>query len=174
MANYVYIACSLDGFIADKDDGLDWLQEIENPSGSDFGYKEFMDSIDVVLMGRRTYDMIKDFEPWPYSKPILVLSKSLSPEELPQGRGEIFKGSIFDVLRYCDRRGWSRRYVDGGRLISSFLREGLIDEITITRFPIILGNGIPLFHPQDNILRWDLISNKAESGLVQSHYQRAE
>jgi dihydrofolate reductase len=174
MSNYVYIACSLDGYIADKDDGLTWLEEIENPTGSDFGYQDFMASIDVVLMGRRTYDMIKDFHPWPYTKPLLVLSRNLEPEELPEGRGKIFRGSIFDALDYCERKGWQQRYIDGGRLIASFLREGLIDEITITRFPILLGNGIPLFHPQDNILRWDLVSNKAEAGLVQSHYIKVD
>ena len=77
MSNFVYIASSLDGFIASKDGGLDWLYEIPNPEGSDFGFAEFMCEIDAIVMGRKTFETILTFDTWPYNKPIFVLSNSL-------------------------------------------------------------------------------------------------
>ncbi len=68
MANYVYIATSLDGFIADKDGGLDWLMEIPSPDNSDYGFAEFMDRVDALVMGRNTFDKVVTFGEWPYTK----------------------------------------------------------------------------------------------------------
>ena len=88
MANYVYIATSLDGFIADKDGGLDWLMEIPNPDKSDYGFAEFMNTVDALLMGRKTFEIVVSFGQWPYTKPVFVLSNSL--KEIPD--------NFFDVI----------------------------------------------------------------------------
>ena len=82
MANFVYIAQSLDGYIADKNGGLDWLNEIPNPDNSDFGFAEFLNNIDAIVMGRKTFEQVMSFGVWPYPKPVFVVSTSL--KELPQ------------------------------------------------------------------------------------------
>jgi len=146
MANYVYIATSLDGFIATVDGGVDWLNEIPNPDGSDYGYAEFISSTDALVMGRNTFEKVLTFGSWPYDKPVFVLSNSLT--ELPEDfadKAEIVSGEINEVVSQLSQRGYDNLYIDGGRVIQSFLREDLIDKMIITRVPILLGDGIPLF-----------------------------
>ena len=77
MSNIVYIATSIDGYIAKKDGGLDWLNEVPNPDKSDFGFSNFMDSIDAIIMGRNTFEIVLSFGEWPYNKPVFVLSNTL-------------------------------------------------------------------------------------------------
>mgnify|MGYP002152213997 FL=1 len=145
--NSVFIATSLDGFIADKNGGLDWLQELPNPEKNDMGYADFMQRIDALLMGRKTFETICGFDgPWPYHKPVFVLSNRLP--EIPKGyKGKAFlvNGSLTSVLSQINALGHNNLYIDGGITVQSFLKEDLIDELIITTFPILLGGGTPLF-----------------------------
>lgn len=146
MANYVYIATSLDGFIATINDRLDWLEELPNPEQSDYGFAKFMNNIDALVMGRKTFDKVLTFERWVYDKPVFVLSNSLT--KLPQeifGKAEIVSGDIKRLIIQLNQKGYQNLYIDGGRVIQSFLQEDLIDEMIITRAPILLGKGFPLF-----------------------------
>ncbi|ASN82688.1 dihydrofolate reductase family protein [Deinococcus ficus] len=172
----VFIACSLDGFIARKDDDIDWLTQAPTAPGEDHGYAAFMARVDTVVMGRRTFDKIKGFEPWPFDgRRVLVLSRTL--RELPgnlQHRAELHAGSIPDLLpNLAASRGV---YVDGGQVIRSFLQHGLIEEMTVTRLPVLLGTGLPLFG--DMSLQadqwWDVTAARVYpvSGFVQTTYRR--
>ena len=136
MKNIVYIATSLDGFIAREDGGLDWLTGVPNPENSDFGFSEFMAGIDAVLMGRLTFETVRGFKPWPYAKTVFVLSNTLTkvPAGL-EGKAEIVSGSLAQVLGKLEGRGIKRLYVDGGKTVQSFLREDLIDEAWVVRKP---------------------------------------
>ncbi|MEM7795822.1 MAG: dihydrofolate reductase family protein [Cyanobacteria bacterium P01_C01_bin.118] len=147
MANYVYIATSLDGFIATPDGGIDWLDEIPNPDQSDFGYGEFMGRVDAIVMGRNSFEKVLTFGTWPYEKPVFVLSHTLDhiPENLTDKAEIISSDKIKTLVEKLNQRGYHNLYVDGGRTIQSFLAEDLIDGMTITRVPILLGDGIPLF-----------------------------
>jgi len=174
LANFVYIATSIDGFIADLDGGVDWLDEIPNPDDSDFGFANFINEIDALLMGKNTFEKVLTFDKWVYDKPVFVLSNSLSaiPDHLTE-KAEIIGGGIQDVINRLKGRGYQNLYVDGGRVIQSFLRENLIDELIITTVPIILGSGIPLFGEVDSHLKLkhkhtELFNNY----LVKSHYIR--
>ena len=174
MTNYIYIASSLDGFIATKDGGLDWLNEIPNPDQSDYGYAEFNSGIDAIVMGRNTFEKVLTFDFWPYDKPVFVLSNSLDsvPDDI-SGKAEIVKGDLRKLIDNLKKRGLRNLYVDGGRGIQSFLEEDLIDEMIITRVPILLGEGIPLFGKLKNSLKFSL--KKTESlneTLVKTHYTR--
>lgn len=174
MSNYVYIATSLDGFIATSDGGLDWLEKLPNPEKSDYGYAEFIDSIDAVVMGRNTFEKVLTFNQWLYSKPVFVLSNS--PRELPQhiiGKAEIVAGEIPKLITKLHQKGYKNLYIDGGRVIQSFLQEDLIDEIIITRVPIILGEGFPLFGTLEQQLQFKHKKTEIYNNtLVKSHYIR--
>ncbi len=155
MANYVYIATSLDGFIATSDGGLDWLEESPNPEQTDYGYAEFMNSIDAIVMGRNTFEKVFTFGEWPYEKPVFILSNRLT--ELPKHllhKAEIMSGDIKRLVNQLNQRGYQNLYIDGGRVIQSFLQEDLIDEMIITRIPILLGKGFPLFGKLDRHLKF--------------------
>ncbi|MBI9106865.1 MAG: dihydrofolate reductase [Spirochaetales bacterium] len=147
MSNIVYIAASLDGFIADKDGGLNWLQSVPNPENSDLGFADFLDSIDCIVMGRNTFETVAAMDiQWPYPKHVFVLSNALKsvPEKL-KGRVEIIKGSPDEITAMLDELGYERKYIDGGKTIQIFLECDRIDEMIISRLPILLGGGTPLF-----------------------------
>ncbi|KXF80753.1 dihydrofolate reductase family protein [Enterovibrio coralii] len=147
MANIVYIATSLDGYIADKNNNLDWLHEIPNPEGSDFGFAAFMDRVDALVMGRNTVEMVLSFDcDWPYPKPVFVLSNTMTT--VPAGYEDkiyLVKGELKDIVSELGAKGFKNLYIDGGLTIQSFLKEDLIDEMIITTIPVVLGGGIPLF-----------------------------
>ena len=174
MANYVYIATSLDGFIATSDGGLDWLMEIPNPDKSDYGFVDFIKGIDAVVMGRNTFEKVLSFDEWPYNKPVFVLSNSLM--EMPKqvvGKAEIVKGDIKNVINHLNKRGYKNLYIDGGKVIQSFLKEDLIDEMIITKVPVLLGKGIPLFGEIDHSLKFRYTRTEVfNKTLVKSHYVR--
>jgi dihydrofolate reductase len=141
MHTTVYIATSLDGFIARKDGSIDWLHSIESPPGEDYGFAEFISGIDAIVMGRGTFETVLGFGgAWPYPKPVYVLSGT---------------------------------YVDGGKTIQGFLREDLIDRLIVTKIPILLGEGIPLFGPIGRDLAWTHVRTTTfANGLVKSEYGR--
>jgi len=175
MANIVYIATSLDGYIADKDGGLDWLQSVPNPENLDFGWTDFMDRIDAIIMGRKTFETVCSFDcDWPYCNPVFVLSRSLSslPEEY-DGKAELINGVLSDVLEIIHQRGHKELYIDGGITIQSFVQEDLIDEMIITTIPILLGGGTPLFGELSEPLLFEHVRTDVFlNALVQNHYRR--
>lgn len=174
MANYIYIATSIDGFIADKDGGLDWLMNIPNPDKSDFGFTEFLNKIDGIVMGRNTFEKVLSFEEWPYTKKVFVLSSKLKeiPENLSE-KVEIISGDITKILFNLKKKGFINLYIDGGKTIQSFLKKDLIDEMIITRVPILLGSGIPLFAHLDNPINFREVKTEILNEiLVKSYYKK--
>lgn len=174
---HVYIATSLDGFIARCDGSLDWLFAAAG-QGEDHGYDRFMASMDGIIMGRGTYETVRGFGAWPYAKPVVVMSRSLSNADLPEelaDRVQITDEAPRALLERLGREGWSRAYVDGGAVIRSFLAEGLIEDVILTRAPVLIGDGLPLFGETGRDLRLVHQNTQAfPSGLVQSHYQVAQ
>jgi len=174
MTNFVYIATSLDNFIATSEGGLDWLDEIPKSEGNDFGYAEFMSSIDALVMGRKTFEKVASFEVWPYDKPVFVLgrSKISVPVEL-EDKIEIVNETPQILVNNLKARGYQNLYIDGGFTIQSFLVEDLIDEMIITRVPILLGKGVPLFGELRHRLYFKHKKTRIlNEMLVQSHYIR--
>jgi dihydrofolate reductase len=167
-----FLATSLDGFIARPDGGLDWL---EMPAtNDDHGFGAFMESIDALVMGRNTYDIVDSMDvAWPYGDtPTFVLTNR--PLEIPEDlKGVIEARDVAPpaLVEELDRLGHRHLYVDGGATIQSFLDAGLLDRITITTLPILIGEGIPLFGPLADDVELSLVSTVAfTSGLVQSTY----
>jgi dihydrofolate reductase len=176
MKNSVYIAQSLDGYIATADGKIDWLSEIPNPDGSDYGYKAFLSSIDAIVMGRYTFETVKEFEPWPYAKPVVVLSKTLRsvPKKL-KGKATISKAGIPALLASLHKKGYENLYIDGGKTIQSFLELNLIDELTITTIPVLLGRGISLFGSLNQMMRFKHERTQSfGNGLVMSTYRKSD
>jgi len=173
---YVYIATSLDGFIATSDGGIEWLHEHPNPNNSDYGYSEFIGHIDALVMGRHSFEKVNSFSEWPYQEKVFVLSSTLTevPDKL-LGKAEIISGSPKEVLSKINAMGFNNLYIDGGLVIQSFLSEDLIDELIVTRIPILLGDGIPLFGKLAEPLRFIHQSTTVyDNALVKSHYIRAK
>lgn len=174
MPCYVYIAQSLDGYIAGKDGNLDWLNEIPNPEKSDFGFNEFIRNIDAIVMGRKTFQKVQTFGMWPYTKSVYVVSSALN--ELPQeyrNKAEILNLKPSQIIQSLYKNGLKNLYIDGGKLIQSFLSEDLIDELIITTVPVLLGDGIPLFSKLEDTLKFN--HHRTEvliNHLVKSHYTR--
>lgn len=174
MPNYVYIATSLDGYIATSDDGLDWLYAVPNPDNDDYGYADFIKGIDALVMGRKTFEKVLTFDSWPYTKPVFVLSNSLNQlPEVVKNKAEKVSGVLRMLVKQLNAKGYRNLYVDGGSTIRSFLAEDLIDEMTITRVPVLLGSGIPLFTQLTDTLTFEHQKTEVlSSALVKSHYIR--
>jgi dihydrofolate reductase len=171
----VFIATSLDGFIAKRDGSIDWLNRANGlvPEGEDCGFSSFMESVDALIMGRRTYEQVLSFGQWPYGDtPVVVLShkKIEFPAHVPATISHSSESprALFERL---EEEGVQHVYVDGGTTIQGFLAESLIDEITITRIPVVIGDGIPLFAPAENDI--DLTHQGTtvyDFGFIQSTY----
>jgi dihydrofolate reductase len=175
MSNIVYIATSLDGYISDKDDGLDWLDMIPNPDNLDFGWADFLNRIDALVMGRKTFETVCGFDcDWPYTKPVFVLSSSLKslPDEY-NGKAEVIEGTLSNVLQKIKSKGHENLYVDGGVTVQNFLKEDLVDEMIITIIPVLLGGGTPLFAELPSPMEFECIKSKVLlNAMVQTHYRR--
>ena len=174
MSNFVYIAASLDGFIATPGGGIEWLEDVPNPAGSDFGFGGFIQNMDALVMGRNTFEKVRSFDAWPYAIPVFVLSKTLvSVSSGFEGKVEILSGAPPEVVSRLNSRGFRNLYIDGGKMIQSFLSHDLIDELIVTRFPKLLGKGIKLFGELETALDFDHIETEViENYLVKSHYRR--
>ncbi len=169
----VYIAVSLDGFIARKNGDLDWLPAGEE-GGEDFGYAEFMSTIDHVVMGRNTFEKVLTFGGWHYDKKVIVLtSRDLTlPPELADKKVEALRLSPRELIHEMDRRGAKHIYLDGGVTIQRFLRVSLVDEMTITTIPILLGEGLPLFGNLEEDVKLELVKSQSfKNGFVQNKYK---
>jgi len=165
----VFIATSLDGFIARPDDDLDWLPP---GGGEEHGYEAFMATVDALVIGRRTYEKVLTFDTWPYGeKPVVVLStRPLAPAP-PEAVVECMSGAPAEIVSRLAARGVRHIYVDGGITIQRFLEAGLIQRLIITRIPVLLGSGIPLFGPlQRDIVLQHVGTRQYASGMVQSEY----
>ena len=167
-----FIATSLDGYIAREDGRLDWLEGWGGEG--DHGYAAFMASIDTLVMGRKTFEQVLGFGSWPYAgKRVVVLSSR--PLAVPEGlRPSVEVQSLepADLMRRLAASGTRRVYVDGGQTIQRFLRAGLIGEMIITRVPVLIGAGIPLFGHLDEDVALEHVETEAfASGLVQSRYR---
>lgn len=173
--NSVFIARSLDGYIADKNGGLDWLNSIPNPDNIDMGYGEFISQIDAIVMGRKTFETVCSFDSdWPYTKPVFVLSRTLAsiPEEY-KDKAALIEGSLSGIVEQLNQKGFNRLYIDGGTTILGFLKEDLIDELIITTIPTLLGGGIPLFSELPKALSFEHVDSQVYlNELVQDHYRR--
>ncbi len=171
---HVFIAVSLDGFIARKDHRIDWLMKQET-GAEDHGYDEFIDRVDGIVMGRNSYEKVLTFGDWPYQKPVVVMSKSLSQSDISPELAEKVSITEFDppeLMKSLESKGWDRAYVDGGKVVQSFLRDGLIDDIVLTTIPILIGDGIRLFGETEADIDLELVSAKSfASGMVQSRYR---
>ena len=165
----VYLAVSLDGYIARADGGLDWLSAVEL-EGEDYGFQAFLDSVDTLVLGRSTYEVVRDFEPWPYAgKRCVVLSHR--PLE-PRHGEEAFAGSPAELVERLCGQGARRAYVDGGATVRQFLAAGLVDDLTLSVIPILLGDGIPLFDGGVPETRLVLDGSQSwSSGLCQLRYR---
>ncbi len=175
MKNIVYIATSIDGYIADRNGGLDWLEMIPNPEGDDLGWGNFMASIDAIIMGRKTFDKVCSFDcDWPYPKPVFVLSNSLKEIDRKYvGKVEVISGTLTKICQQLENKGFSNLYIDGGVTIQCFLEADLIDEMIIHTLPILLGGGTPLFGSLTKLKKFSLISAETQlNQIVRSHYKK--
>jgi dihydrofolate reductase len=170
MRASIFIGVSLDGFIARPDGALDWLDHAGNV---DHGYEAFMASVDAVVMGRHTYKTVLGFGAWPFgSKPIYVLSASPLKPAPAEAVVVHLSGEPQAVAAELARRGVQHAYIDGGVTIQRFLRAGLIQRLVISRLPVLIGQGIPLFGPLDrDILLRHVRTETYPTGLVQTEYE---
>lgn len=173
MKASVFIATSLDGFIARENGAFDWLPADPEPHG----YDEFIESVDALVIGRKTFETAAAFDPWPYGKkPVIVLTSQPSAWKAPAGSAcEFMAGSPREIVDRLTERGMSHLYIDGGVTIQRFLEAGLIQRMIVTRVPVLLGSGIPLFGPLSRDVRVNHVATRSyPSGLVQSEYLIAE
>jgi dihydrofolate reductase len=165
----VFIATSLDGFIAREDGAIDWLPANPEPHG----YDEFIASVDAIVIGRKTFETVLGFGGWAYGKkPVVVLSTRASELKAPEGAVcDFMNATPQEVVARLAERGMKHLYVDGGITIQRFLEAGLIQRMIITRIPILIGSGIPLFGPLSHDVSLTHVATKSFSGgLVQSEY----
>ncbi|MGB7622597.1 MAG: dihydrofolate reductase family protein [Terriglobia bacterium] len=166
----VFVGTSLDGFIARQNGDFDFLPE---GGGEPHGYKEFMASVDAIVIGRKTFEKVLTLGPWPYGdKRVVVLSsRPVDFSAVAGGIVEQMAGPPAEIVSQLAASGTRHLYVDGGITIQRFLREGLIQRLVITRVPVLIGDGIPLFGalPRDIQLR-HVATRHYPSGLVQSEY----
>ena len=171
MLTSVFIGISVDGFMARPNDALDFL----DAGGSEpHGYTEFIATIDVIVIGSKTFDVVLKFPEWPYGqRQVIVLStRPLDFSSIVGGRVEQMSGSPSEIVSKLAARGFQHAYIDGGVTIQNFLRAGQIQRLTISRVPVLIGQGIPLFGtlPQDVRLR-HIGTQSYAGGLVKTEYE---
>jgi dihydrofolate reductase len=172
MKASVFIGTSLDGFIARVDGAFDFLPA---GGGEPHGYEEFMASVDAMVIGRNTYETVLSLDAWPYgSKPVFVLSSRPLASAPAAAVIEHLSGPPAQIVSQLAARGIGHIYVDGGITIQAFLRAGLIQRLTITRVPVLIGTGIALFGAiAGDIALRHLATRQYASGLVKSEYEVA-
>ena len=170
MLATVFIGTSVDGFIARPDGALDFLPV---DGGEPHGYKEFFASVDALVIGRKTFETVLGFPEWPYGdKRVFVLSsRPLDLSRVPAAVEQLV-GSPREIVSTLEARGIRHIYVDGGVTIQRFLREGLIQRLIITRVPVLIGQGIPLFGALGKDIRLEHEQTQTyASGLVKTEYR---
>ena len=173
MKAIVYIGTSLDGFIARKDGDINWLTNFANDEAI-HAYDKFMSRIDAIVIGRGTFEKVRTFPSWPYEKKVFLLSTSIKQvADTLKEDVTVLSMRPPDLLNYLSGKGFSCVYVDGGKVIQDFLRYDLIDELIISKAPVLIGNGIPLFDDVNADIQFKHIRTEVHSnGLVRSYYER--
>jgi dihydrofolate reductase len=165
----VFVGASVDGFIARPDGGLDWLPAVSE----EHGFTELMATVDAMVVGRGTFETVLGFTGWPYQQtPVIVLSsRPLDLSALRDHPVEQMSGEPAEIVARLEARGVKHIYVDGGITIQRFLRAGLIQRLIVTRVPVLIGQGIPLFGTLDADVRLRHVRTRDfPSGLVQTEY----
>ena len=172
----VFIAASVDGFIARSDGDIEWLHQpaYETAELNGVTYERFIATVDALVMGRKTLEKILSFPEWPYEgTPVIALSHQ--PLQIPahlEGKVELMAGDVTSLVATLAERGMKHLYIDGGQTIQAFLDAGLVNELIITRIPVLLGQGIPLFSQIGRELELRHIgTHESDNGFVQSRYQ---
>lgn len=174
ISGHVFIATSLDGFVARSDHQIDWLTK--QPDGDDDGgYAAFEESVDAIVMGSGSFRTVLGFGQWHYQKPVYVMSSSIVDSDIPESlkdKVQITRESPADLMAKLDEQGMNRVYVDGGAVVQSFARQRLISDFTITLVPILIGSGIRLFGELDQDVDLELVETRELSnGMLQVHYR---
>ncbi|RON40159.1 deaminase [Pseudomonas frederiksbergensis] len=173
---HVFIATSLDGFIARPDGDIDWLLQRDDPT-EDHGYPAFIADKDVIVMGRGSYEKVLTFDTWFYDRPVVVLSQQLANSPVPEaleGKVRFSNLTPANLMDELAKQGVRRVYVDGGQLVQSFLRDGLVTDMVITTVPVLIGSGRSLFGALAQDIELKLVTSRCfASGLVQSTYRVA-
>lgn len=169
MKASVFVGTSLDGFIARKNGALDFLPA---GGGEPHGYDEFFASVDALVIGRKTYETVLAFDDWPYGKKQAIVLSRRKLAAAPRGAAvERMAGEPAKIVAKLAARGLRHIYVDGGITVQKFLRAGLIQRIIVTRVPVLIGSGIPLFGALSRDIRLRHVATRQyPSGLVQSEY----
>jgi dihydrofolate reductase len=167
----LYIAVSTDGYIAKKNGDIGFLNAV-GKKGEDYGYSEFIKTVDTVIMGRKTYDKVLSFGiPFPHSnKKTYILTKNPEPQK---GKILFYGGNLKILVANLKKKNGKNIFIDGGaEIVNEFIRLNLIDEIILSIIPVLLGEGIKLFNDKRSETRLELISSRSfEKGLVQIHYK---
>jgi dihydrofolate reductase len=165
----VFIGTSLDGFIARSNGAFDFLPQ---GGGEEHGYAAFIASVDAIVIGRNTYDVCLEFKEWPYEKPVFVLSsRSIDLPKSQNAMVQRMEGRPTEIVRQLAAMGFKHLYVDGGITIQRFLGDGLIQRLIITRVPVLIGSGVPLFGPLPHDVKLRHVETRPyTSGLVTSEY----
>ena len=169
MKASVFVGISVDGFLARLDGTFDFLPA----APEDHGYDEFMASVDAMLIGRKTYETALSFGGWAYGrKPVFVLSTNPLAPAPKEAVLERLSGSPAEVAAALDARGVGHVYLDGGLTIQRFLSAGMVQRLIVTRVPVLIGTGIPLFGPTTRDIKLKHVATRSfASGLVQSEYE---
>ena len=166
----VFVGISVDGFLARQNGALDFLDE---GGGEPHGYDEFIKTVDAHVIGRNTYEVVLGFGGWAYGKKRVVVlsSKPLDLSVVQEGNVEQMSGEPKDIVARLAESGAKHLYVDGGITVQRFLRAGLVDKLTVTRVPVLIGEGIPLFGSLPADIRLSHIATTSyKGGLVKSEY----
>jgi dihydrofolate reductase len=170
MAVSVFIGTSVDGFIARPDGALDFLP----PGGGEpHGYNEFIATVDAIVIGRKTFETVLTFDEWPYgdTRVVVLSSQPVDLSPVTTGVVEQMGGAPADIVSRLAATGAHHLYVDGGITIQRFLSAGLVQRLVITRVPVLIGEGVPLFGVLPGDVRLRHVATRAyQSGLVQSEY----
>jgi dihydrofolate reductase len=167
----VFCGVSVDGFLARPDHSLDFLETGEQEP---HGFEEFYESVDVVVIGRKTFEVVLTFGKWFYGKKQVVVlsSRPLDFSTIEGGVVEQMSGEPSEIVEQLKARGFKHAYIDGGNTIQRFLLAGLIDRMVITRVPVLIGAGISLFGPVTRDVNLRHVATRCYAGgLVQSEYQ---
>ena len=174
----VFIAASIDGFIARPDGDIEWLlrPEYETAELKGMTYERFIATVDALVMGRKTLEKVVSFPKWLYEgTPVIALYHQ--PLQIPahlEGKVEVMAGDATTLVAALAERGMKHLYIDGGQTIQAFLEAGLINELIITRIPVLLGQGIPLFSQVGSEHELHHVGTYvSDNGFVQSRYQVA-
>lgn len=171
----LYVAASLDGYIATPDHGVKWLETLENPDGTDYGYKDFIEGVDTIVMGRKSYEIVRGFDiEWPYAnKQVYVISRQ-QDFALDTPNTELIKGDLVEALEkikyvWGDKNIW---LIGGGLATRSLLEHQCVEEIMLFTAPVLLGEGVRLFPDSKTRVNLSLIDHRAyPSGMLFSHYE---